>query len=498
MFLVDHQANLRMDHELGTAPTRLPLEVSPHILNANALTIDWGSLVAADESTYVFGNPPFLGSLMLSEEQKAAARYVWGDFKRLGTMDLVTNWFVLGARLARRTGCRVAFVSTNSISQGEQVAALWDEMGKSDVHISFAHQTFKWTNEAAGQAAVHVVIVGLSPTPPRVARLFTYADISGEPSELSVEAINPYLAPGSMTIVGTRPLPINAGQTQMRFGSMPRDGGWLSKISPEEARSIRTDDPIAAKYLRRLIGADELINGTERWCLWLPQAPKSDLRSSPELRRRLAKVREMRLDSAAASTRKWAERPWEFVQQAQPTTTYLAVPRVSSEGRRYVPMALYSPEVIASDALLTVSGADLLTLALLQSLPFNLWNRAVSGRLKSDTRISAEITYHNFPYPPDVVSRRADLESGAQRVLDTRQAHPDMSLAKLYDPLSMAEDLLEAHRGLDAAVLAAYELEEDASESLILASLFARYSDLVRDRDLPHEGASVARTSRRS
>lgn len=498
MFLVDHQANLRMDHELGTAPTRLPLEVSPHILNANALTTDWGSLVPADESTYVFGNPPFLGSLMLSEEQKAAARYVWGDFKRLGTMDLVTNWFVLGARLAHRTGCQVAFVSTNSISQGEQVAALWDELGKSEVHISFAHQTFKWTNEAVGQAAVHVVIIGMSPKRPGVARLFTYPDPTGSPVELEVVAINPYLAPGDMVIVGTRLSPLNPGQTQMRFGSMPRDGGWLSKISPEEASGIRGTDPIAAKYLRRLVGADELINGTERWCLWLVDAEEADLGNSPELRRRLEKVREMRAQSKATSTRKWADRPGQFVQQAQPSTTYLAVPGVSSENRKYVPMAIYGPDVIASNALLTVSDAGLLAFGLLQSRAFSVWNATVSGRLGLSVRISAEITYHNFPYPPRLQEFQEAIEAGAQCVLDARMAHPDMSLAKLYDPALTPVDLLEAHRGLDAAVLAAYELEEDASESVILASLFARYSNLVRDLDPPHKGASVPRTSRRS
>lgn len=480
MFLVDHQMNLALAREFGQAPDRLPISTTSTIVNANALTTPWDAVLPLmNGNTRIMGNPPFLGSLMLSDEQKADALHVWGENKRLGTMDYVTNWFVVGARMAARYGCEVGFVSTNSVTQGEQVAALWTELAKSDVTIPFAHQTFAWSNEAAGQAAVHVVVIGLaSGRKPASARLFTYDSIKGEPSEREVESINPYLIPGQLVVVKTRTTPLNKGQTQMRFGSMPRDGGHLSKINQQAADEIIATDPIAAKYLRRLIGAEEVINGGVRYCLWLVDAEPSDLRTSPVLRERLAAVRRMREESKAASTRKMAATPSLFGQLAQPTTPYLAVPRHSSVSRKYVPLAMYPPEVIAMDALLTVADADLLTFGLMMSVAFNDWNRAVSGRIKSDTRISAEITYHNFPYPADAEKHRTAIESAAQAVLDARDAHPDATLADLYDPLATPKDLLDAHRGLDRAVLAAYGLPADADSTAILARLFDRYTAL--------------------
>lgn len=499
MFLVDHQMNLALAREFGQAPDRLPISTTATIVNANALTTPWDEVVPAmDMNTRIMGNPPFLGSLMLSPEQKADALHVWGDNKRLGTMDYVTNWFVLASRLSARYGCEVGFVSTNSITQGEQVAALWAELNKSLVSIPFAHQTFAWSNEAAGQAAVHVVIVGLTSRKPKSARLFTYDDIKGQEAEREVVSINPYLIPGQMVVVGTRTTPLNEGQTQMRFGSMPRDGGHLSKISPQEADEIRRTDPVAARYLHRLIGAEELLNGKERWCLWLLDAEPTDLRTSPVLRERLAAVREMREGSKAASTRKFAATPGLFAQLAQPTTRYLAVPGVSSENRRIVPMAMFEPDVIASNALLTISDADLLTFGLLQSVAFNDWNRAVSGRLKSDTRISAEITYHNFPYPLEVEKHRPAIEAAAQAVLDAREAHPGATLADLYDPLATPKDLLDAHRALDRAVLTAYRLPADADSTQILSKLFDRYAALDSADSLFPEGAKKATRRRKS
>lgn len=499
MFLVDHQMNLALAREFGQAPDRLPISTTATIVNANALTTPWDEVLPTmDANTRIMGNPPFLGSLMLSPEQKADALHVWGDNKRLGTMDYVTNWFVLASRLSARYGCEVGFVSTNSITQGEQVAALWAELNKSLVSIPFAHQTFAWSNEAAGQAAVHVVIVGLTSRKPKSARLFTYDDIKGQEAEREVVSINPYLIPGQMVVVGTRTTPLNEGQTQMRFGSMPRDGGHLSKISPQEADEIRRTDPVAARYLHRLIGAEELLNGKERWCLWLLDAEPTDLRTSPVLRERLAAVREMREGSKAASTRKFAETPALFAQLAQPTTRYLAVPRVSSENRKVVPMAMFEPDVIASDALLTISDADLLTFGLLQSVAFNDWNRAVSGRLKSDTRISAEITYHNFPYPLEVEKHRPAIEAAAEAVLDAREAHPGSTLADLYDPLATPKDLLDAHRTLDRAVLTAYRLPADADSTQILSKLFDRYAALDSADSLFPEGTKKTTRRRKS
>jgi hypothetical protein len=499
MFLIDHQANQILARRFGQAPDRLPISTTATIVHANALRIRWDEVVPGfDSQTMVMSNPPFLGSLMLSDSQKEDARAVWGDFKRLGTMDYVTNWFVLGARLIAKHGCSVGFVATNSITQGEQVGALWSELRKYGVHIGFAHQTFAWSNEAAGQAAVHVVILGLTDKPRPSARLFTYPDLRGAASEREVPSINPYLIPGDLTIVESRGTPLNPGQVQMRFGSMPRDGGWLSKIDAATAADIRASDPVAAKYLRPLIGAEELINGGERWCLWLVDAEPADLRSSPVLRDRLAKVRQMRMESKAASTRKWADSPGLFVQNGQPTTRYLAVPGVSSESRPYVPMAMFEPDVIASNALLTISDADLFTFGLLQSVAFSVWNATVSGRLESRFRISAEITYHNFPYPPAASDQRQAVEEAAQGVLDARAAHPDSTLADLYDPLSMPRDLLAAHRTLDKAVLAAYGLPADADPTSILSHLFRLYEQLTKANELNFEEKKPKRRTRKA
>lgn len=498
MFLIDHQANQVLARRFGQAPDRLPIATTATIVNANALRTPWDEVVPGfDADTFVMGNPPFLGSLMLNESQKEDARLVWGDFKRLGTMDYVTNWFVLGARLIRKYDCSVGFVATNSITQGEQVAALWGELSKTGVDISYAHQTFAWSNEATGQAAVHVVIVGLSGSRNASARLFTYPDLRGAASEREVPSINPYLIPGDLTIVASRGTPLSPGQVQMRFGSMPRDGGWLSKIDADTAKDIRSSDPVAAKYLRRLIGAEELINGGERWCLWLVDAEPGDLRSSPVLRDRLAKVRQMRMDSKAASTRKWADSPGLFVQNGQPTTRYLAVPGVSSENRPYVPMAMFEPDVIASNALLTISDADLLTFGLLQSVAFSAWNATVSGRLESRFRISAEVTYHNFPYPQASPEQRTAIERAAQGVLGARAAHSNSTLADLYDPLSMPRDLLDAHRVLDRAVLAAYGLPSDSDSTTILGHLFRLYEQLSKADELTFEEKGPRKRTRK-
>jgi hypothetical protein len=266
----------------------------------------------------------------------------------------------------------------------------------------------------------------------------------------------------------------------MDYGSKPTDGGHLSDISTDEAEQIRNSDPIAAKYLRKLIGAQELINGEERWCLWLVDAEPGDIRSSPEMVRRVGEVRNMRLASKKQMTKDDAATPHLFQENRQPNTPYLAVPRVSSETRRYVPMALMGPEVIANDALLTVADASLYTFAILHSSVFMVWNAAVSGRLKSDFRVSAEITYNNFPWP-DEPANKTQIEAAAQAVLDARDNHPGACLADLYDALAMPRDLVDAHQKLDREVLTAYGLKPTATESEILANLFTRYSKLTAD-----------------
>lgn len=479
MYLADHQANLEMEEVTGLSPNSFPLSTSARVHHENALTKSWEEACPINEKTFIMGNPPFLGSLMMTEEQRADTRAIWRNHKKTGLVDFVTNWFIVAGRLVAETGCKAAFVSTNSITQGEQPSLIWGELNPSGVEISFAHRSFSWSNEAKGKAAVHVVIVGIERAPLSGHRnLWTYETVRSSPTLVRATKINPYLLDAPNVVVQTRHQALSPDFPPMFFGSMPRDNGHLSKISGEEAEEIGARDPIAAKYLRRLIGASELINNTPRFCLWLEDADPADLRNSPELSKRISAVKEMRLSSKAASTREAAKTAHLFVQRAQPKTAYIAVPRVSSETRPYVPMGFFQPDVIANDALLTVPEAELETFAVLVSRPFNLWNSVVSGRLESRFRISQEITYNNFPLPSLEEDQKEKLVAGGQTILDARAQFLSSSLADLYGPSSMPESLLRAHQGNDKAVLGVFGLRASATDEEVLSQLFTLYSDM--------------------
>jgi hypothetical protein len=374
----------------------------------------------------------------------------------------------------------VAFVSTNSITHGEQPAVLWGQgLWPLNMKIDFAHRTFPWVSEAARGAAVHCVIIGFSDKANAVApRLWASPDEHGVAAETRPSRINPYLIDAPDVVVQNRREPLDAASQVMVYGSKPTDGGHLSNISTSEAEVIRKSDPIAARYLRSLLGAEELINGVERWCLWLVDAPPGDLRSSEVLRQRVDAVQKMRSASKDKTTRADAATPSLFQKIRQPSATYLAVPSVSSERRRYVPMALVQPTTVANNLLLTVPNASLYTFGVLHGRPFQVWNAAVSGRLKSDMRISAEITYNNYPWPESDEAIRAAIETAAQGVLDARGAHPGSSLADLYDAVAMPPGLAKAHEGLDKAVLTAYSLRPTSSDAEVLTRLFDRFAEL--------------------
>jgi hypothetical protein len=481
MFLVDQQANQELAVAFGRAPDRLPIKIAPVIHMGNALRVPWESVMPLGPDSYIVGNPPFGGTWLLNDAQKEDLNQVWDGIRGGGNMDLVSCWHAIAARHVESSEVKVAFVSTNSITQGQQAPVLGAEFAKHGVEIDFAHQTFAWASEAPGQAAVHCVIIGFSRRGQgKKKTLFRYPDIKGQPLAGVAGNINIYLQDGPDVFVVNRRTPLQAGSQIMDYGSKPTDGGHLSDISPEEAQQIRDSDPVAARYLRRLIGAQELINGLERWCLWLADAEPGDIRSSPELVRRVGEVRAMRLASSKKTTVDDAATPHLFQENRQPRTPYLAVPAVSSETRRYVPMALMTPDVISNNALLTVTDASLYTFAVLHSSVFMVWNAAVSGRLKSDYRISAEITYNNFPWPEEPANR-TQIEAAAQAVIDSRNNHPGASLADLYDPLAMPRDLVDAHQKLDREVLAAYGLKTTSTESEILSNLFSRYSALTAD-----------------
>jgi hypothetical protein len=447
------------------------------------------------------GNPPFIGYTHLSDEQRADATIVWGDVKRAGSIDYVANWFIIGARLVERTGCRVGFVATNSITQGEQPPVLWKVLGPLGVEIDFAHQTFEWSNGSKGEAAVHTVIIGLSRGPVGHRRpLWTYEKVNGEPVKTLANNINAYLADGPNVLVTSRRTPLVGGVPPLRKGNVPADGGHLSKISADEAERIRHEDPIAAQYLRHLIGGDELLNGGDRWCLWLVDAPPNDLRSSRELSSRLAAVAEMRSKSPKAKTRQDASRPWEFQEIRQPDTRFIAVPRVTSERRRYLPCEYFDPSVIVNDQVFTINDNSLETFGIISSRVFRIWADAISGRLKSDLRLSGEVTYNNFPWPRLSAEKAGRIENAADGVLVVR-GHllgegRNVTLADLYDPTTMPRQLQEAHAELDRAVLSAMGLHHDATEAAILSKLFDLYRDLIGGTLLDPE--PVRRTRRRA
>ncbi len=476
MFLADHQANLAMEAITGATANRFPLSESAHIVHGNALRIDWAEVCPIDENTFIIGNPPFYGSSLQSTDQKLDTQLVWQGMTGSGTLDYVANWYLVAARHAERTGALAALVSTNSITQGEQPPALWGQLYALGIGIDFAHRTFTWDNDAA----VHTVIIGFSTRAKAAKRpLWVYAHPKSDPELTWVRNINAYLLDAPDVLVSARTRPLSPHTQRMEKGNIPTDGGHLSNISVEEADDLRRTDPTTARYLRRLIGARELIHNEWRYCLWLVGADPADLRTSPALAARIRAVRELREQSPKAMTRRDANRPGEFQEIRQPDHNYIAIPRHSSEDRDYVPMAIFPPEVITNDAVSIVADGNLTTFGVLCSRPFNVWNKAVSGRIKSDTRISNTITYNNFPFPEIEGSRLARVEGAAQGVLDARSIFPSNSLADLYDRDTMPAELRKAHTLLDREVLSVFGLRVDATDEAILAEMFARYADLT-------------------
>lgn len=478
LHLANHQANLEFEEITGAAPNPFPLLETGHIVHANALRTDWSEVCPMGEKTFIMGNPPFLGPNFQTKQQKGDTLNVWGKVRGAGLVDFVTNWFVLAGRAISKHGGHAALVTTNSITQGEQPSILWGQLAPLGVKIHFAHRTFAWENDAQGKAAVHVVIVGMTTQTTRGKRhLWSYPDIKGQPILSKVANINAYLMPAPDILVQARTVPLSSETPQMLKGSQPTDAGWLSDISSEEAHQIRESDPVAAKYLRPLVGARELIQGGERWCLWLLEATPTELRSSSEIQRRIREVTAMRQASTDPTTRSDATRPWEFQRPRQPTTKYIAVPRVSSESRDYVPIAWLPPEVILTDAAFAVDKAPLWLFGVLCARPFNVWNKAVSGRLESRVRISNTITYNNYPFPVLSDEQREKIERAAQDVLAARDSHPEASLADLYASSTMPVELRKAHEKLDKLVLSAYSLRFDADDSTVLETLFDRYAE---------------------
>lgn len=485
LFLTDHQENLKLEKMTGAAPNRFPIQSGATIINENALQIDWGKEFKLDNSSYIFGNPPFVGARLMNQEQKNETRTIWKDIKGAGDIDYVCNWFSLAAAQIRVHGLKAAFVATNSVSQGEQPAIIWGHLRKFGVEIDFAHQTFNWTNDGGDVAAVHCVVIGFRQINKRKdCYLWKYSDSSTSPELLVVEQLNGYLINARDILIESRSTPFKNSTPLMSFGSMPNDGGYLSDLSLEEYEEINKD-VIAQKYLRKLIGAREMINNKTRFCLWLVGASPSDIKSSVHLKNRVASVKKLRTESKRAATQRLATRPAEFGEIRQPQNRYLAVPRVSSERRKYIPMAYFGPDVITNDSLQLIEDAPLSLFAILQSHLFTAWTATVSGRLKSDFRISAEITYNNFPFPELSKSESASLQESGNSILEIRAKYPNESLADLYDQSSMPTELMKAHQANDKLVLQIFGLKPSSSNADILKLLFDRCSEFM------HEGRLI-------
>ena len=478
MFIAEHQSNLAMEEILGTSPSLLPLNESANIVHGNALEIEWDSVCPMNEYTMIMGNPPFNGARIQSDSQKKDTERVWDGIKGAGNVDYVANWFLVAARHLAKSGGRAGLVATNSITQGEIPPLLWPPLYDLGIQIDFAHRSFAWDNDAPGQAGVHCVIIGFSVDGPSGKKpLWTYATPKGQPKLSLAKNINPYLLDAPNVLITSRSTPLDGHTQPLTYGSQPNDNGWLSDINEDEAKEIRKNDPIAAKYLKRIVGAQEILHGEIRYCLWLVDAKSSEIKASPELRKRVREVRNIRLASKRPVTNELAKTPYLFGFISHPKTSYLAVPLHSSEEREYVPIARLTANTIATNAVSIIADGSLTSFGLIQSKPFNLWNKAVSGRLESRVRISSGITYNNFPFPSLTNEQKNAIENAAQAVLDARDSHSPDTLADLYDKEAMPANLRKAHKKLDDEVLKAMGLKPTSSYEKILEALFDLYSE---------------------
>lgn len=528
MWLIDHQMNMKASETFGEYYVRLPLRKSATIKHGNALQTDWQSLIEPlpwekeePRFDYIFGNPPFVGKKEQNEEQNLDMNLFFSGVKGAGVMDYVTAWYIKAAQYMQthnvisyepnsdsslrggttkqspNTSC--AFVSTNSISQGEQVGILWNELfNKYKIKIHFAHRTFKWGNEAKRNAAVHVVIIGFANFDVNEKRIFEYEEVKAEPQEIKVKNINPYLVEGREIIIVTRNKPI-CNVPLMNYGSMPIDNGHLI-FSDEEKNELEVTDKGIKKLLRQYTGGYEFINNQLRWCLWLKDIDPAIIKESSVALERISLTKKYRLSSSRVATQKLAVTPGLFGEIRQPTTNYILIPKVSSETRRYIPIGILSSKIIASGSCLIIPNATLYTFGVMTSLMHMVWMKNICGRMKSDYQYSNSIVYNNFPWPENPNEKQIKaVEQAAQNVLEVRAKFQNpsniknsssqqsstfpsssgriggASLADLYDPNTMPPELVKAHQALDKAVDLCYRPQPFINETKRIEFLFELY-----------------------
>ena len=494
LWLMDHQMNQELFERFSQVKATVPLAKSPTIRQANALRLDWNEVLPAGECSYVLGNPPFVGAKFQTDQQRGDMASVTGGAQNAGLLDLVTAWYFKATDyMAQNRAVRAAFVSTNSITQGEQVGVLWPALFARGVKIHFGHRTFAWASEARGKAHVHVVMIGFGLADVPRKTIYDYDADELEPVISVAQNISPYLIEGSDIVITSRARPLGQAPP-ICFGNQPIDGGHLL-LNPQDRMVLLDQQPEARKWIRRYVGADEFINGIERYCLWLKDTPPRELREMPVVMQRLKAVREFRLASKRPATRDLAACPSSFAFVSHPEHAYLLIPSVSSEKRQYSPMAFMPANVIASNLCLLVPDAKLFHFGVLSSAMHMAWVRQVCGRMKSDYRYSNKLVYNNFPWPTDIAeARRARVQELAQSVLDirvelgdgrvgflpsTKPSVASCSLGDLYDPISMPTKLLKAHKDLDRAVDACYRSAPFTSERQRVEYLFTLYEQLI-------------------
>lgn len=459
----------------------LPLKSYTNIVNANALTTDWETVVDKDKLSYIIGNPPFLGARIMSKAQKADLLDVFDGYKGAGNLDFVSGWYIKSAQLMQGTEIQTALVSTNSITQGEQASLLWKILIQDfSVSINFAYKTFKWNSEAKDKAAVHCVIIGFGSEEKADKYLFETDD-----QVKKVNHINGYLSEASDVFIENRTKPICDVPT-MGIGNKPIDGGFYL-FEKDEMEDFIKREPLSQSYFREWYGAKEFINRQPRYCLWLGEASPAQLRAMPLALKRVEAVRDYRLASPSAGTRKIAEKPTRFHVENMPDTDFLLIPSVSSERCRYIPIGFMTPDVIGSNLVLIVPDASLYHFGILTANVHMAWMRTVAGRLEMRYRYSAKIVYNNFPWPEVTKEQKEKISQTAQAILDARALYPDSSLADLYDELTMPPELRKAHQANDKAVMQAYGMTKEVdgkktwlTESETVARLFEMYEALAK------------------
>jgi hypothetical protein len=478
MWLMEHQSNLEVSDFLGKSYARLPLKQSPTIVHGNALRLDWREIVSTEDLSYILGNPPFAGSKFLTQEQRDDIKYVFGkDTKGSSTLDYVAPWYYKAAEYIAGTEISVSFVSTNSINQGEQAPVLWKSLiQKFGINIDFVWRAFKWGNDAKGKATVFCNIIGFSSTKKNKSPVI-FTKNGGVPAK----NINPYLVDAPNVFLEKRQHPINE-VPEIGIGNKPIDNGNFL-FTEDQKNEFVAKEPLSAKYFKKFMGSDEFINRYCRWCLWLGDCPPQELHKMPEAIKRVDAVRKFRLASKSEPTKKLANTPTRFHVENMPNKQYLAIPRVSSHKRKYIPIAFLSPDILSSDSMLIMPEATTYHFGIMTSIVHMSWIRVVCGRLGLDYRYSKDIVYNNFPWPLVNENQRKAIALAAERVIQVRkllQAHTGFSLAHLYDPTTMTKSLLKVHESLDRTVLKAYNFSsKDVSEPKIVARLMEIYQDLT-------------------